>query len=160
MPRQKPGKSKQNYGTPPELLQAVMRRLDIPEFSWDLAADESNKVVYGSNFYTESDNALVQPWNPVRNGWAWCNPPYAHIEPWVARASWSARTQGAHIAMLLPAGVGSNWWAYHVHNEAHVLLMHGRVTFVGADGPYPKDTALLLYSPAVRGGYEVWSWRD
>jgi hypothetical protein len=56
------------------------------------------------------------------------------------------------------AGVGSNWWRDHVHDKARVLLLNGRITFVGETHGYPKDCCLLLYGPSVEPGYEVWSW--
>ncbi len=45
MPEQKPGRSKQDYGTPKDLLKAVRRRLGIVDFAIDLAAHEQNHVV-------------------------------------------------------------------------------------------------------------------
>jgi hypothetical protein len=75
--------------------------------------------------------------------------------------------------MLIPAGVGSNWWRDYVHNKAMVLLLNGRITFGGCPpnpktgkvDAYPKDCALLLYSPENKfyidhgdAAYDVWSW--
>ncbi len=37
-PKQKPGRSKQDYGTPPEFLDAVKARFRIEAFDCDLAA--------------------------------------------------------------------------------------------------------------------------
>lgn len=84
--------------------------------------------------------------------------PYAHIAPWVGRA-WSESRKGAHVLMLLPAGVGSNWWRDFVHEKARVLLLNGRLTFGGETAPYPKDLVLLEYGPKVYPGYTVWNWR-
>mgnify|MGYP001597122291 CR=1 FL=1 len=157
MPKQKPGRSVQWYRTPPELLTALQRRLSIVGFSIDLAADASNSVC--PQFYSEADDALTQSWYRGP-GWAFCNPPYAHIEPWVKKAHEEMELHGAHVAMLVPASTGSNWWADYVDEVAHVLLLNGRVTFVGETSPFPKDSAVLLYLPCVRGGYEVWPWRE
>lgn len=158
MPLQKPGESKQDYGTPPEVLAAVRKKLGITEFDIDLAASYENKVC--ASCYTELTDSLshTTPWK-VGDGWNWLNPPYAKIEPWVYKA-WSESLLGAKTAVLVPAGVGSNWWGNWVHGKAHTLLMHGRVQFVGAEGLYPKDTVVLLYASMCRGGYEFWNWRD
>lgn len=153
-PRQKPGRSKQDYGTPPEFLAAVKARLGIAEFAIDLAANEANACA--SVFYTEDMNALVQAWN-CWAGWCWLNPPFAQINPWVKKAYRESR-KGARIAMLVPAGVGANWWKQWVHAKACVLLLNGRITFVGETMPYPKDCALLLYGPEVVAQYEIWTW--
>lgn len=147
------GKSRQDYGTPNEFLNAACKRLGIPCFTWDLAAsDENRKACY---WYTQEDDSLAQDWD-LCGGWLWLNPPYSNITPWVAKA---ASCVESNIAMLIPASVGANWWKEHVHNRAHVLLLNGRITFEGASDPYPKDCALLLYTPAIKGGYEVWSWQ-
>lgn len=156
MPVQKPGRSRQDYRTPQDLLHALKRRLGIHEFAVDLAADKDSTVSPYFHFTQEMD-ALVQDWN-VAPGWGFCNPPYANIMPWVRKAeeeSWHAQ-----IAMLLPAGVGSNWWRDYVHDKAHVLLLNGRITFVGETLPYPKDCVILLYTNYAKGGYEVWNWRQ
>lgn len=154
-PTQKPGRSKQDYGTPPEFLAAVKSRLGIDGFAVDLAADRDNSVA--DEFYTSTNSALLQRYDWLFSGWCWCNPPYARIGPWVEKAYVESR-RGARVAMLLPAGVGANWWREWVHGKAFVLLLNGRITFVGETAPYPKDCALLLYGPDIAPGYDVWTW--
>lgn len=164
MPQQKPGRSKQDYQTPPEFLDAVKARLQN-EFAFDLAASAEN--VDGLPYWDQEDNALVRDWAAVppimfqggtSSPWLWLNPPYSDIEPWVRKcAEESAR--GAHIACLVPASVGSNWWRDWVVPHAYILFLNGRIQFVGADGPYPKDLALLLYTPFIRSGSDTWNWR-
>ncbi len=155
-PKQKPGRSKQDYCTPPEFIQAVKKRLGIGEFAVDLAASRENSVA--SVYFTEEMNSLTQSWI-MQGRWVWCNPPFSNIKPWVDKADEEA-LKGAQIAMLLPASVGANWWLDYVDGKAHALFLNGRLTFVGEIAPYPKDCALLLYTPYIRGGYEVWNWRD
>ena len=159
MPIQKPGRSKQDYGTPPELLAAIKRRLGIGQFDIDLAASAENAVCV--NYYDEAMDALADrnPWKVTQGGWAFCNPPYSHIEPWVTKAVREADA-GAHIAMLLPASTGSNWWAAWVEGYAYTLFLNGRVTFVGCSAPYPKDSALILYTPQFFLGHEIWFWEN
>lgn len=156
-PAQKPGRSKQDYSTPPAFLQAFKARLNIFDFALDLAASDENYIC--KPYFTEEIDSLKQSWYPESGkGWAWCNPPFANIKPWVMKAEWEARL-GAQIAMLVPAGVGANWWRDWVHDKAHVLLLNGRLTFVGETAPYPKDCAILLYTSYCKGGYECWNWR-
>lgn len=160
MPQQRPGRSKQDYQTPPEFIAALKLRLAIDNFSIDLAATVENRVALFH--YDEGMDALADrnSWNPAPGGWAFLNPPYSNIAPWVAKAYREGGAFGAHIAMLVPASTGANWWRDYVHRKAHVLFLNGRLTFVGATGPYPKDCALLLYTPHTRGGYEVWHWSE
>lgn len=155
MPIQKPGRSKQDYSTPPAFLDAVRKMLRISDFSYDLAASVENAVC--PSFYDEAMDSLKQSW--VVGGWAFCNPPYANIRPWVEKAVAEAAL-GASIAMLLPASVGSAWWFDHVHGQAYAYFLRPRLTFVGETAPYIKDLALLLYAPFLAGGYATWDWRQ
>lgn len=163
-PKQKPGRSKQDYQTPPEFLEAVKTMLGIVKFDWDLAADKSNTVVHNileKGYYDEADNALEQSWK-LGDGWNWCNPPYEKIQPWVSKAQGQAVNDGVKTAMLLPAGVGSNWWRDYVHGHCYVNFLNPRIKFVGTKSSYPKDLVLLLWSPVFinSGGYNVWNWRQ
>jgi phage N-6-adenine-methyltransferase len=155
MPAQRHGTSKQDVRTPKAFLDAVKLRLGIDAFTVDLAASKSNTVA--KQFYSERSNALVQPWNLSDGGFNWLNPPYTDIRPWVQKAYEESRL-GARTALLLPAGVGSNWWRDWCHPKARILLLNGRITFVGHKQPYPKDCALLLYEPNVISAYETWTW--
>lgn len=162
MPLQKPGKSKQDHQTPPEFLNAVRHYLGIKDFAIDLAANDANHVT--ETYYTPEENALVCDWADwCRDTWAWLNPPFADIAPWVEKAYTEAR-RGGKIAMLVPASVGANWWRDWVHEKTPVLFLNGRITFVGQADAYPKDCALILYQPPpvlpVRPHYDVWTWPD
>ncbi len=151
-PRHKRGESRQDYGTPQSLIDAVKRDLYIKEFAYDLAASPSNAKAL--KYYTKDDDSLTQQWVGGPSEWLWCNPPYSNIRPWVAKAS----TAGVNVAMLLPASVGSNWWRDYVHNKAGVWFLNGRVKFEGAPTHSPKDHAIILYGPDVIPNYHVWSW--
>lgn len=154
MPTQKPHQSEQVVCTPPELLKALKIRLSIAEFAIDLAASSDNAVT--SVYYTEAQDALIQPW--AHFGWGFCNPPFADLGPWVEKG-WNEIIYGAQTCMLVPASVGSNWWRDFVDRRAHVLFLNPRVTFVGHKTAYPKDIAILLYTSFVFGGYEVFEWK-
>lgn len=89
----------------------------------------------------------------------WLNPPYANIEPWVQKCAEESK-RGAHIACLVPASVGANWWRDWVVNDSYQLFLNGRLKFVGCTDYYPKDCALLLYTPFIRSGSAIWNWRE
>lgn len=155
-PAQKPGRSKQDVQTPADFIAAVKRRFGISEFDIDLAASPEN--AQAAMFYTKEINALKQPWRTKASGWGWLNPEFSNIAPWVEKSFTESR-KAARVLMLVPAGVGANWWRDWVHGKAFVLLLNGRLTFVGHTQPYPKDCALLVYGPDVSAAYEVWTWR-
>ena len=167
IPQQKPGKSKQDYQTPPELLRAIERDFRAGVWACDLAADAENRVnrnfsalTYhlgpGSKF---GENALEVDWASLPGtdgGDMWCNPPFAHIEPWAEKCATTIRR--GRIFLLVPASVGSNWYQSHVHGRAHVVAVSPRVTFVGESAPYPKDVVIAIFGP-VRGGFSTWRWK-
>ena len=161
IPKQQPGKSKQDWQTPPELLKAIRKRLHIENFILDVAASNENAVC---DFYlTEEDDALssVRSWinTDYPKDWVWCNPPYNNIPDWVYKAV-NESSIGAHIAMLIPSSVGSNWWRDWVEPYAYILHLNGRIKFVGAKDYYPKDCSLLLYTPMRLTGSQIWNWKN
>lgn len=157
MPEQKPGRSRQDYATPPELLNAVKLRLKISSFSIDLAAFGNNTAAI--RWIDEQQNSLNRQWNYPT--WMWLNPPFGETELWVMKAYLQTNLHKSQLAMLVPAAVGSNWWKDWVHNKCQVLFLNGRITFVGETNCYPKDCCILLYGPNVeKGKYECWTWKN
>lgn len=154
MPVQKPGKSKQDYGTPWDFFWSVERRLD-DHFSWDLAASKENTKC-PDHFFTKEDDSLSQRWHELA-GWLWLNPPYADIRPWVRKAAEESQ-HGAKLCVLVPSSTGANWWRDYVDGVAYTTFLNGRITFEGTSDPYPKDLALLIYAPYLAGGSCVWRW--
>ena len=154
-PKQKPGRSRQDFGTPPEFIAAVKTHLGIGRFGWDLAASEDNGKA--DSYIDEEINSLTLDWSLVApDGWNWLNPPFGHIAPWAAKCAASKAL--CQVAMLVPAGVGANWFRDFVDGHAFVLFLNGRLSFDGI-APYPKDCMLCLYSLLLAPGYCVWNWR-
>lgn len=168
MPLQKPGHSRQDYGTPPELLNAIRKRLDILDFEFDLAADETNTVVSSQNYggdiglvknhFNIEDNSLTKDWHKWGGPkWMWLNPPFANITPWVEKAYKESKL-GAHIVVLVPTSF-AEWWRDWVEGKCYITNLQGRVKFVGCPAAYPKDISILLYTPWGFRGSEVWDWK-
>lgn len=169
IPLQKPGRSRQDYGTPREFLDVVERRFG--RIYWDLAARADNAVVGGGCFYGPGSRhggtedslkvpwGLYQPCDPDTGAprLQWLNPPYARIEPWVQKVAEEADI--ARIAVLVPAAVGSNWFRRYVHGRAAVLALSPRLVFEGETAPYPKDVLLCLYGLGFAPGFDVWRWK-
>ena len=86
-PRQRPGRSKQNYRTPPEFLRAVERDFGVREWAVDLAATAKNSVSEHAYFGPGSPwgrDSLEQDWTAIE-GDCWLNPPFARIAPWSSK---------------------------------------------------------------------------
>ena len=158
MPAQKRGKSKQDYTTPVEFLDAVKKRFQFPRFDWDLAASRENAVDGlgpSDKFYGTEEDSLSSTW--WQSGHLWLNPPFADIGPWAKKCA--ENIDSAHrIYLLVPASVGSNWYADHVHAKALVLFLNGRLTFGDLPTVYPKDCLLAVYGESP--WCETWRWRD
>ncbi len=146
------GESRQDWETPPELIRAVERRFG--EIGFDLAAGPTNAKGPAGKYFDQGVDSLSQEW-PTRIV-CWLNPPFGNTAKWVEKCAAEA-ARGCRILILLPAAVGSNWFEQHIHRKAFVLVLNGRVTFVGAEGPYPKDLMLCAYGWGV--GFDVWDWR-
>lgn len=163
MPRQKLGRSKQDYGTPETFVAVVCELLEIDRFTIDLAATAENQIKRSRGYYDEQIDSLQQRWRTRPEEWNWLNPPFANIDLWVRKAWQEWKHHAARTAVLIPASVGSNWWAEWVNRRAYVLFLSPRLTFVGATDSYPKDCALVLYGWTDYGHdhshYDCWRWK-
>ncbi len=146
------GKSKQDYATPPDFMQAIHRRFGEPAF--DLAASTANSKCDVA-FFSEADDSLTQEWHRI-SGWLWLNPPFDNIAPWAEKCR-KESAMGARILFLTPASIGANWFADYVYGGAVVLALQGRLCFDGI-APYPKDCMLSVFSNGL-SGFGVWKWK-
>lgn len=151
-PAQKPGRSRQDYGTPPEFVSAVARRFG--PITFDLAATAQNAI--SPLHYCPQEDSLVQDWTRLR-GRLWLNPPFGNIGPWAAKCARSAGP-GRTTLLLTPAAVGTEWFADHVYGHARVFAIRPRLTFVGAADPYPSDLILSVYGPEHPPAFCLWRW--
>jgi len=155
------GKSEQDVGTPRVFLDAVEKRFG--PLGFDLAATSKNCAVdppwhFGPDHVLgHFRDSLVQNWREL-NGNLWLNPPFSNIAPWAEKCSKECADRQAWTLLLVPASVGSNWFAEHVADRALVLFLTGRITFVGSTQPYPKDLLLACYGFQARG-FSTWKWR-
>lgn len=151
-PKQKPGRSKQDYGTDPKFLAAIERRFG--KIGFDLAARADNAVVL--DFYSPEQDSLKQDWTLPGVQVAFLNPPFADIRPWAEKCE-SVRNLPRWTLMLVPASMGSRWWWDHVIDKCQADGIT-RITFVGETIGYPKDLALCCYGFGVKG-QGFWPWK-
>lgn len=156
MPVQKPGRSRQDYETPEEFLQAVKGKFGIQDFDWDLAASPENAKA--DQFVDEEMNSLLLLWRDLPGRNFWLNPPFKDIASWVEKAAATEWSNTRRLFMLLPASVGSCWYASYVEHGALVLALRPRLTFAGANDPYPKDLILVVYGEWP--GFHTWDWKN
>jgi len=150
-----PEKGEQVVGTPDDFLSAVESRWG--RLGFDLACDGENNVL-GIPGFTPEENALERIWPHVsaRGSWNWLNPPFKNISPWVEKAG----SEGEKVIILVPASIGSRWYAEHVEGKALVIPILGRMTFKGHSSPYPKDMMLIIFGlHGLVGMQPAWDWR-
>lgn len=168
MPAQKPGRSKQDYGTPWELIRAVEKRFD--KLAVDLAANEDGSNAKAPRWLW---NAFGVDWHALAPGeWLWLNPPFADIRPWAEKCKFEA-TKGARIIMLTPASIGAEWFADHVEGGHSLIVgLRPRIAFEGGghqkscNDPqclgcqtYPKDCMLTVWGLNVAPVTPFCTWR-
>lgn len=150
--------ARQDYCTPPELLEAVQARFGKIEF--DLACTEQNAVANYGYFHPEHD-ALVRDWCDLERLTCWANPPFANSRHFAARAHASQYCDNPPTVLLLvPAAVDSNWYSEHVHGKALVLPLSPRVAFVGQPTAINRPLMLCVYGPHITPGFEPWQWKQ
>lgn len=173
MPAQKPGQSKQDYGTPWPLIRAIEARWG--KLTIDLAARADNAKA--PIFITPEENSLTQNWyERIGNGLGFLNPEFDDIAPWAAKCNGAWRS----MISLTPASIGAEWFADKCEHRARIVGLRPRIKFYGCHvlikkGPragerqcqlsclgcasYPKDCMLLLWGDRFLLEPEVQTWR-
>jgi phage N-6-adenine-methyltransferase len=170
-------RSKQDYGTPWPLIRAIEKRWG--SLAIDLAATAENAKA--PRFITPEQDSLTQPWNVVigQNERAFLNPEFADIDPWAARCN---KHRIRSIIFLVPASIGSEWFAEHCEANAKIIGLRPRICYEGCHqlfaknhpragerkcdlscvgcATYPKDCMLNLFGPQFdrEPKFQTWRW--
>lgn len=145
-----PVKENNEWQTPQWLFDYYNRKY---EFTVDLAATDKNTKC--GIYFTKEQNSLKQNWHELK-GWLWCNPPYGRKLPeWIEKAHIES-CLGAKIAMLIPASVGTQYWAKFIINKVeNITFFTGRIKFDDPNGtitdPPKYDSALVLFTRPIFG---------
>lgn len=152
-PIQKPGRSKQDYGTPWAFVRACEARFG--PMVRDLAASAENAKA--PLFYDRERNSMTVDWATEHpTGTLWLNPEFADLDPWAEKCA-TVRDRKGFTLMLTPASIGCGWFARHVLGKAIVLGISPRLTFEGTSAPYPKDLMLSVFGFGL-SGFDQWRW--
>jgi hypothetical protein len=153
----------QDYCTPPELLAAVQARFG--RITFDAACTLDNAVAINGYHYPAYD-ALERDWRDELEGCVvWCNPPFGKSGEFARVATESQREPNMtghappRVLLLVPASVGTSWFAIYVHGKALVLALSPRVKFVGQAQGINRDLMLCVYGPDITPGFEPWRWK-
>ncbi|MGY3945493.1 phage N-6-adenine-methyltransferase [Aeromonas tecta] len=154
--------------TPLYLFRALDR-----EFQFILDAAALPETALCQKYLTPDIDSLSVDWGDfispsARAPWAWLNPPYSDIGPWVAKAI-EQQGKGIGTVMLVPQDTSTEWYPGERASEVrHITGYHddngrwrnGRVSFINkATGEEmkgnPKGSMLLIFAPGWRGEYRI-----
>ncbi len=164
----------QVVGTPREFIDAVETRFG--KLYCDVCATPSNakapiffqdpkckEEVFDARVSNRVGfDGLSRPWEiPSAGWWNWLNPPFNDIATWLIKV----HKEQLPTLVLVPASVGSNWYAQHVQGKASVFFLSPRMTFEGSTDPYPKDLMLIAFDFTLLGAGLLntqpvqWRWK-
>lgn len=133
------------WQTPPQIFDYLNIQYN---FTLDAAASDSNHLC--SNYYTEADNSLEQPWSKS----TWCNPPYSNLTPWVDKAVLE-QSKGNLSVLLIPADTSVKWFQTAFDNCTSCTFLTGRIAFIHADSDKPisgnnKGSVIFEFDPSQK----------
>lgn len=148
MPVQKPGRSKQDYSTPIELIR-VIEELQDRTFSVDLAATPDNSKARFC-LTPEADSLSVSWAGSFPDGMGWLNPEFGMIRAFMQKCA-NEGGPDFTIYALVPASIGALWYREHVYPYATTYALYPRIPFDGwHETAFPKDCILCEYGPDAR----------
>ena len=165
------GTGRDDWRTPTTLLRAIERRTGL-RLVFDTACEAATAIggVRASCATDRGCDGLTADWavamnvtrtaGPMNTEAAWCNPPYSQLRPWVRKCA--SEGERVPVVALIPARTDTAAWHESVMPSAHsVLLLRGRVRFVGATAGAPFPSAVVVWLPGHWGGprIEAWDWR-
>lgn len=134
---------RQCWQTPGPLFRALHRRY---RFDVDAAASDDNQLL--PIYWTVRDDGVAQLSDPANDHlFAYVNPPYGNIAPWVDACIRRAQRSLARAVMLLPARVDQRWFHAALAAGAEVVYIKGRVQFDAPPGVVPssnREPSILL----------------
>ena len=145
----------------------------------DLAATDENAKA--PRWITPEEDSLIQAWEIEIgiDGLGFLNPEFADIDPWAAKCNGCVL---GSIALLVPASIGSEWFAEHCEANAKIVGLRPRICFEGCHvlfpkshpragerkcdpscvgcATYPKDCMLSLWGPRFdrEPKFQTWRW--
>ena len=123
------------WATPPAVFDALNA-----EFGFELDVCALPENAKCARFYSPADDGLAQEWS----GACWMNPPYGReIGRWMRKA-YEESLRGATVVCLVPSRTDTAWW-HDYAMKGEVRFLRGRISFVGAAGPAPFPSAIVVF---------------
>lgn len=147
-----PPEHRDYWRTPPEIFAALNA-----EFCFQIDAAASSENALCRRFITEERDALATSWAEMISvpGYAWINPPYSDIAPFVRKAAEESEQQVGTV-MLVPADTSVGWFSEALSTASEVrFITAGRLSFINAVTGKPvngnnKGSMLIIWHPWPR----------
>lgn len=147
-----PAEQRDLWRTPPALFAALDAEFC---FQLDAAAEEHNALC--RKFITSDQDTLITPWGDHMNlpGYAWLNPPYSDITPFVKKAAIESENRIGTV-MLVPADTSVGWFKEAIQAASEVrFITAGRMAFINPVTGKPvsgnnKGSMLIIWHPYPR----------
>lgn len=131
-----------SWYTPPWVFDGLGLTFDLDVASPNPPPD----WIPARDFYSESDNGLLQPWD----GMVWCNPPYSDPVPWCDR--WSGHPDGM-LLVRCDLSTGGTFRAFTAADGIYVPRR--RLSFVNAVAVPTRPSAASFSSVLMSRGTEA-----
>ncbi|MBY6253829.1 phage N-6-adenine-methyltransferase [Citrobacter werkmanii] len=147
-----PADQRDLWRTPPALFAA----LDA-EFCFQLDAAAAPQNALCRKFITAEQNTLETSWSDLLTipGYAFLNPPYSDITPFVKKAATERKNQIGTV-MLVPADTSVGWFRDAIDTASEVrFITAGRLAFINPVTGKPvsgnsKGSILIIWRPYPR----------
>lgn len=93
-----------DYETPPELVQMALNIMGFPRFDCDVCCSRKN-IPAEHHFINGEIDGLTTLWYLMN----WCNPPFDQCQKWIKKAYEEQQT-GCETIMLLPVRTETKYW--------------------------------------------------
>lgn len=147
-----PPEHRDYWRTPPEIFAALNA-----EFCFQIDAAASAENTLCRLFITEEQDTLATNWAEMISapGYAWLNPPYSDIAPFVRKAA-EESSQQVGTVMLVPADTSVGWFSEALLTASEVrFITAGRLSFINVTTGKPvngnnKGSMLIIWHPYPR----------
>ncbi|HBQ4468268.1 TPA: phage N-6-adenine-methyltransferase [Klebsiella pneumoniae] len=147
-----PADQRDLWRTPPALFACLNA-----EFCFQLDAAAAPHNALCRKFITAEQNTLETPWDDYLSipGYAWLNPPYSDITPFVKKAAAESANQIGTV-MLVPADTSVGWFKEAIQTASEVrFITAGRLAFINPVTGKPvsgnnKGSMLIIWHPYPR----------
>jgi site-specific DNA-methyltransferase (adenine-specific) len=135
--------AKDEARTPSELFTKLNDRFN---FGLDICASETNHLC--EIYYDKEMDALDLPWKyvPANSNKvmpSYCNPPYSDPSPFIEKGYGESLTNGAIVAMLLPADTSTKSFHKFCMKANEIVFLEGRVKFNNPNGTPMKGSPVF-----------------